>query len=221
MLKPIAIILIALLFTGCAGNTETSVTEEQELSDLERIAKAHGVDHFHNTEFLQYTFNVQRDTSISSRTWNWFPKTGEILAINGVDSTKFMQTKVTEELKRTDHRFINDKYWLLFPFQLVWDEAITATNAGKQVAPISGIEMTKISIQYGNEGGYTPGDAYDIYIDDDWIIREWAFRRSGQEQPNLITTWQDYVELNGMLIATNHLNKDGSFRLFFSDLEVK
>jgi hypothetical protein len=221
MLKPIAITLLALIFIGCAGSTETSVAEEQELSDLERIAKAHGVDNFANTNFLQYTFNVQRDTSISSRTWNWHPKTGEILAINKGDSIKFTQADVTEELKRTDHSFINDKYWLLFPFQLVWDAAITATNAGKQIAPISGSEMTKITIQYGNEGGYTPGDAYDIYVDDNWVIREWAFRRSGQEEPNLVTTWQDYVELRGMLIATNHLNKDGSFRLFFSDIEIK
>lgn len=213
------ILLTVSLFACSTKNVKQE--EGKPLSDVEKIARAHGIENFNSINFLQYTFNVQRDTVVHGRTWNWQPKTGQIVYINEGDSSQFFANDVDKVLQPTHHRFINDKYWLLFPFQLVWDSNINATNLGETIAPISKRKLTKITIQYGNEGGYTPGDVYDIFVDSDWIIREWVFRKGGQPEPSLTTTWEGYENMHGMLIATDHRSRDNNFRIFFTDLLLR
>ena len=48
--------------------------------------------------------------------------------------------------------------------------------------------MQKLTIVYGDEGGYTPGDAYDFYFGDDHIIKEWVFRKGNATEPSTMTT---------------------------------
>ena len=219
MKKLLSLMVLSMIVLACSKNNYEN-TEAVETSEIEKIAEAHGIDAFEKIERLQYTFNVERDsTVIVSRTWIWDRTSGEITSMSNEDTTTYTRTSLNEALKNTDHRFINDKYWLLFPFQLIWDSNMTYTNAGLQNAPISGQQMTKLTIQYGNEGGYTPGDAYDLYLDEGWIIREWEFRKGGKEGPGSMVTWEDYISVMGIKVATNHQNKDGNFRLFFTDIK--
>jgi len=81
--------------------------------------------------------------------------------------------------------------------------------------------MQKLTVTYNQEGGYTPGDAYDFYFTDDFKVHEWVFRRGNQEEPSLITTWEDYKEVGGLNLAQMHQNEDGSFKLYFTNLEAK
>ena len=74
---------------------------------------------------------------------------------NEIDSTNL----------RLDRNFINDKFWVLIPFQLVWDSDASISEVKKAKAPVSQKEMDMITILYPEKGGYTPGDAYDIYFD--------------------------------------------------------
>ena len=67
--------------------------------------------------------------------------------------------------------------------------------------------MNMITITYPNEGGYTPGDAYDIYFDEDYMIKEWTFRKGNSEDPSLSTTFENYKDYNGIKIATDHKQK--------------
>ncbi len=80
--------------------------------------------------------------------------------------------------------------------------------------------MQKLTIVYGNEGGYTPGDAYDLYFADDYMLKEWIFRKGNQKEPSMATTWEDYAEINGLKLAQTHKNNEG-FKLYFTNLEVK
>ena len=89
---------------------------------------------------------------------------------------------------KLDQRFINDKYWLLVPFQLVWDAGTTISNPIKEAAPISQLEMQKITLTYSKKGGYTPGDAYDIYYGNDFLIKEWVFRGGNNKKQYIITS---------------------------------
>jgi len=220
-MKRITLAILLILGFACSQNKNVK-SEIEALTDVEKIAKAYGIENFKKINSLQYTFNVERDSSlIVSRTWKWNRITGEIIAINSADTVSFHQGELTDELEKLDHRFINDKYWLLFPYQLIWDSNMTYTNEGLQSAPISGDQLTKLIIQYGNEGGYTPGDAYDLYLDENWIIREWEFRKSGKYEPGSMVTWEGYTDVNGVLLATNHTNKEGNFRLFFSDIRFE
>lgn len=117
--------------------------------------------------------------------------------------------------------FINDRYWILAPFNLIWDSNnFTYTYAENQKAPISGKDMQKLTIVYANEGGYTPGDAYDFYFNDDYVVREWVYRKANQEEPSLATTWEDYVEIEGLLLAQDHKKAEPGFSINFTDLAV-
>jgi hypothetical protein len=216
----LAAVLLMLVFSCAQKNNDSA--EGKELSDIEIIAKVYGIDGFNEINQLQYTFNVSRhDTLLVARTWLWNKKSGDITMISDQDTVTYQLANITEELKKVDHRFINDKYWLLFPFQLVWDSNMTVTNMGSQKAPISGNELTKLTVQYGDEGGYTPGDAYDLYLDDKWIIREWEFRKSGKESPGSMISWEGYAEYNGIKVATDHVNKDSGLRIYFSDIKFE
>ena len=77
-----------------------------------------------------------------------------------------------------------------------------------------------INDRYANEGGYTPGDAYDFYFKDDYIVQEWAYRKSNQEEPNLVSTWEDYVNVEGLQLAKQHNRPDGGMSLYFTGLSV-
>ena len=78
-----------------------------------------------------------------------------------------------------------------------------------------------ITITYGKEGGYTPGDAYDLYFGNDLIIKEWVFREGNDSVPNMVTTWEDYKDFNGLNIATMHRDSTGNFKLYFTNISVK
>jgi hypothetical protein len=69
---------------------------------------------------------------------------------------------------KIDRAFINDKFRALIPFQLVWDD-VEYTTETLVAAPISQKLMNKLTITYPDKGGYTPGDAYDIFFDEDYI----------------------------------------------------
>ena len=192
------------------------------MSDIEMIAKAYGIDSFNELKQLRYTFNVERnDTLLVSRNWLWNKESGDITMISKQDTINYQQGDVPENLTKADHSFINDKYWLLFPFQLVWDTNVKITNSGLQTAPINGTELIKLIVQYGDEGGYTPGDAYDLYLDKEWIIQEWEFRKSGKESPGSVISWGGYEEFNGIKVATDHYNNETGLRIYFSDIKFE
>jgi hypothetical protein len=120
-----------------------------------------------------------------------------------------------------DQSFINDKFWLLVPFQLVWDSGTTISKPIKDAAPISKTEMNKITLTYVSEGGYTPGDAYDLYYGDDFIINEWVFRKGNSEEPTMTTTFENYEVFKGVKIAKTHKTAEGNFHLYFSNISIK
>ncbi len=123
-------------------------------------------------------------------------------------------------MKNIDHRFINDQYWLFFAFHIAWDQDATVTRIADQPLPIGKGSAAKLTVQYPETGGYTPGDAYDIYIGPDDRVVQWVFREGGQAGPSLATTWENHQRFGPLLIPTEFKSDDGSFRLWFSDVAV-
>ena len=136
------------------------------------------------------------------------------------DTISYNRPEIDSITLKTDRGFINDKYWLLAPFNLVWDEGITISEPVKEEAPISKNELNKITLTYSSEGGYTPGDAYDFYYDDDFLVREWIFRRQNSEDPSLISTWENYQDFNGIKIALEHKKLEENWNLNFTNVKV-
>lgn len=216
-------LICLLLVSACKSDkSETPIAEEvKELTIAEKIANAHGFENWKNVSEVKFTFKVDRDTiKGKGRSWIWKPKGNEITMEAGETTISYNRTKMDSTHIGADRGFINDKYWLLVPFQLVWDGSATISEPKKAESPIGKEQLDMITILYGDEGGYTPGDAYDIYFDDNYLIREWIFRKSNSEEPSLTTTFENYKYYNGIKIAIDHKKDNGNWNLNFTDVSI-
>ena len=220
MKKLIVIISVISLCYSCKQKDETK-TIEPELSVAEKIANAHGFENWKNVSEIQFTFNVDKDSSHFERIWTWKPKTNDVIFSTGGDSiVMFNRNKIDSTKIKLDQGFINDKFWLLVPFQLVWDEGTSISEVKKAEAPISKTEMNKITLTYSNKGGYTPGDAYDLFFTDAFLIKEWVFRKGNSEEASLVNTFENYQDFNGLKIALEHKKQGENWNLNFTNVKV-
>ena len=192
----------------------------KSLSISEKIANAYGFENWKNVSEIAFTFNVDRDSSHFERSWKWNPKTNDVLMISGQDSVVFNRKHVDSLSMNADKAFINDKFWLLVPFQLQWDQTASISEASKNEAPISNTLLNKITLTYPDNGGYTPGDAYDIFYNDNFLIEEWVYRKANSKTPSLITTWENNQDFNGIKIGMDHIKSEGNWKLYFSNVKV-
>lgn len=188
-----------------------------------QIAIANGIDNFKNVQMLEFIFNVQQDTAApSSRHWQWFPKTNEVVFITDSNSTRFKRNDTaTQDLKKLNARFTNDEYWLLYPFHLDWDEGVELLDNSMKPGPINRKSLHKVTLKYNKKDGFTPGDMYDVYTDENKRILEWAYHKGGSAEPSLVTTWENYKDFNGLQLAQEHKSKDGKFHLWFTGIRIK
>ena len=126
-MKPyIYLIATLLIFLSCKNEKKEIVAKE--LTIAEKIAKANGIDNWKNVNEIQFTFNVDRKDSHFERSWIWSPKTDDITMMTSADTVSFNRKSVDSLTTAADRSFINDKFWLLAPFNLVWDEGTTISN---------------------------------------------------------------------------------------------
>lgn len=207
--------------TALQENTKMSESDFENLSVPEKIAYKNGYENWNKVEELDFTFNVDRGDTHSQRSWKWMPKTNDVVMMTEKDTLSYNRNNLNEESKKADAAFINDKYWLLAPYNLAWDTGTTFTETKNQEAPISKEKLNKLTVVYSNEGGYTPGDAYDFYYDNDFKIKEWNYRQSNSEEPSMSTTWEDYEDFGGLTISKTHKDATGGFKLYFTGISVK
>ncbi len=224
-MKKISILLLAAILTLTACKQEKkqeTETPTPELTILEKVAYAHGFEAWENVNEIQFTFNVERDTSHFERKWTWNTVTNQVSGASMGENTTYNRKNIDSTNTKINAAFINDKFWLLAPYQLVWDaHNFSHEHTAVSVAPISKKPMQKITIVYGSQGGATPGDAYDFYFEDDYILKEWIFRKGNQTEPSMTTTWEDYVDIEGLKIATSHKKDGENFNLHFTGIVVK
>lgn len=204
-----------LLLTYCSSPKE----EDKSLPQL--VADSYGFENVKDIASITYTWNVRRDSvTVMVRDWAW-DLAAEKVYYSGPDTTvTYSIPEKTEALDAIDQRFINDRYWLLFPFQLGWDTGYTHEVIENQTSPIQGIPTTKLIIRYNDSDGYTPGDAYDLYVDDNYMIKEWVFRR-GDGPDGRAITWDDVQDFEGIKIHLEHRNDAGEKVIWFTNVEVK
>ena len=218
-MRLLLLFLSALMTVACKNDKGTQIVEK-ELSAAEKIAYAHGYDQWDKVESIKFTFNVNRDSSHFERTWKWWPKTDKVVSMTSSDTLEYNRKNMDSISLNRDRGFINDKFWLLIPFQLMWDEGITISDPERANAPVTDITMNKITVTY-SDGGYTPGDAYDIFYDDGYEIQEWTFRKGNAPEPSLSNTFENYEEHQGIRFAIDHRKKDEPWNLHFTNIEIE
>lgn len=218
---PFIISLALIHMAGCA--TPASRTE----GDARRqLAQRYGLDAFDQVKVIRFTFNAQVGTKQVRRAWSWAPHTGKVTlwaegpAAASTFTHPLADNTTDDRLRALDAKFVNDRYWLLFPLHLVWDQSAEVEDRGQAVRPLGAGQARLIEVRYPSSGGYTPGDVYELFIDDNGKIAEWVYHRGGDAQPTRMTTWEDHRRLGPLVVALDHRGPDG-FRVWFSDVALK
>ncbi|MBV8553311.1 MAG: hypothetical protein JOY54_18590 [Acidobacteriaceae bacterium] len=182
---------------------------------LEQIVKTYGLDSYGQIEAIRYSFNLQLTGLNLSRSWEWEPKTGRI-SYEGKDKegkpvkATYLQSQLNNApanvKDQIEPAFVNDNYWLLFPFHAYWDTSATVTDEGMQKLPLGKGSARRVVVKYPKEaGGFTPGDTWELYVGSDNRIEEFIYRRGGPKKPSLvIATWAGYQKAGPLLVSTEH-----------------
>ena len=192
-----------------------------------KVAKSYGLESFGQIDSIRYTFNVKTGDKHVIRSWVWEPGRDQVTFLGKDKSEPFtynrnaLNESPSDKLKKIDHWFINDQYWLLFPLHLAWDDKAKIEDTGQQNLPMGNGNATRILVTYPATGGYTPGDVYELFIDENHKVKQWIFRRGGSPKPTLTATWEDHKQVGPLTVSTNHVRDDGKFRLYFTDVAVK
>ena len=202
---------------------------------VEQIAKTYGIDSFGQIEAIRYTWNGEITGLFkASHVWEWEPKTGKV-SFQGTDKdgkpikVTYMRSQLSsqpESVKtQVEPSFVNDNYWLLFPFHAYWDTGATVTDQGMKKLPIGKGSARLVSVKYPAEGGgFTPGDTWDLYVGKDNRVEQFVYHRGGPKPPKLVTaTWAGYKKAGPLLVSTEHHGPaDGKpFTLTISNVAVK
>jgi len=220
-------IALMLIFTSCKKETseqpidnlsETQLKQPESIQD--KVANAYGIDQWVHVNQVDFSFVVNPGEKEFVRRWSWQPKLKQVSLVKGNDTLTYNRSGIKEELVQTDQGFINDSFWLLFPFHLVWDNVEVETYEN-QISPILQQTTTKLNVIYPAEGGYTPGDRYEVYLNDNYHIIEWTYHRGGIEEASLGNTFENQQTYNGITIDMAHANTETGFQLNFRDVIIK
>lgn len=204
--------------------------------ELEKLAKAYGLDSYGQIEAVRYTFNLEIPAFklVLSHAWTWEPKTGAVtLETKDKDGKPVKVSYNRNQLNsapanvkdEVEPSFVNDNYWFIFPFHAYWDTSANVTVKEKQPLPIGKGTATLVSVKYSPEvGGYTPGDTWDLYVGAEGRIVQFVYHRGGPKKPSNVTaTWAGYKKAGPLLVSTEHRGTaDGKpLHLSFTNVAVK
>lgn len=201
--------------------------------NIAQIARTYGIDQFGQVEAIRYTFNAQFPGVSVARSWIWEPKKDQV-SYEGKDKdgkpvkVTYLRSQLNSQPAKVkdevDPSFVNDNYWLLFPFHAYWDKSANATDQGMKPLPQGSGSAQLVSVKYPADGGYTPGDTWDLYVGKDGRVEQFVYLRGGAKKPTkVIATWEGYKKAGPVLIATDHNGTaDGNtLRIFITDVAVK
>lgn len=202
---------------------------------LEKIAKTYGIDSWDKIEAIRYNWNLEIPGVFKlSHQWEWEPKTNKV-SFEGQDKsgkpvkvsyTRFDLSSQSDAVKKeVEPAFVNDNYWLLFPFHAYWDTSATVTDQGMKKLPQGSGTAELVQVKYPAEaGGFTPGDTWELYVGKDNRVEHLVFHHGGSVKPSLVSaTWAGYKKAGPLLFSTEHRGTaDGKpLHLWISDVAVK
>ena len=225
--------LIFLLAFGLVLVLPAASRSEESPPIAQQIAKTYGLDSFGQIEAIRYTWNAEFPGGHKvSNKWEWSPKTNTV-SYEGKDKqgnpvkVAYQRSQLDGQSdvvkKEVDPAFANDQYWTLLAFHLLWDGA-AATDEGQQKLPIGDGSAQKVAMKYPSEGGYQPGDTWDLYIGPDKRIVQITYHRGAPNPPHLVSAkYTDYKKAGPLLFSIDHPGVvDGKdFKITLSGVSVK
>jgi len=208
---------------------------QQRAPILDQVAKTYGIDSWDKIDAIRYTWNIDIPGLFkASHKWEWEPKTGKIIfestdkdgkPVKVTYDSSQLSSQPDQVKNEVEPAFVNDNYWLLFPFHAYWDKSASAIDQGKFNLPVGSGMAELLPIKYPSEaGGFTPGDTWDLYVGKDNRVEQFVYHRGGPKKPSVVmATWEGYKKAGPLLISTDHHGTaDGNpLRIFISDVSVK
>jgi hypothetical protein len=225
--------MICLLAFALLSVAPTSFAQQRS-PILDQIAKTYGIDSWDKVEAIRYTWNGEITGLFkAAHKWEWEPKTGKV-SYEGADKggkpiqvtydSSQLSSQSDQVKNEIEPSFVNDNYWVFFPFHAYWDKTASAIDQGKFNLPMGSGTAELIPIKYSADTGYTPGDTWDLYVGKDNRVVYFVYHRGGAKPPSRVfATWAGYKKAGPILFSTEHVGTaDGKpLHIFFTDVAVK
>src|SRR5580692_10607298 len=149
--------MMGLLVCGVLALVPNSWAQ-QRAPILEKIAKTYGIDSWDQIQAIRYTWNGEITGLFkAAHKWEWEPKTGKV-SYEGTDKdgkpvkvtydSSQLSSQSDQVKNEVEPAFVNDNYWLLFPFHAYWDTSATVTDEGMKKLPVGAGSATLVSVKY-------------------------------------------------------------------------
>ena len=207
---------------------------QQRAPILEQVAKTYGIDSWDKVDAIRYTWNGEVTGLFkAAHKWEWEPKTGKI-TYEGVgkdgkpikltyDSSR-LSAQSDQVKNEIEPSFVNDNYWVLFPFHAYWDKSAIVIDQGRFNLPVGPGMAELVPVKYSGDSGYTPGDTWDLYVGKDNRVVYFVYHRGGVKPPSrVLATWEGYKKAGPILFSTEHRGTaDGKpLHIFITDVALK
>jgi hypothetical protein len=225
--------LMSILLCGVLVLARNS-SAQQRAPILDQVAKTFGVDSWDKVEAVRYTWNGEITGLFkTAHKWEWEPKTGKVSfegvgkdgkPVNVTYDSSQLGSQSDQVKNEIEPSFVNDNYWVFFPFHAYWDKSASAIDQGKFNLPQGPGTAELVPVKYPADGGYTPGDTWDLYVGKDNRVDYFVYHRGSARPPSrVLATWTGYKKAGPILFATEHKGMaDGKpLRVFFTDVAVK
>lgn len=117
---------------------------------------------------------------------------------NGQEMTE--ADSVAKYVKQGKSIWINDAYWLVMPFKL--KDSGVALNYTREDTTQAGANADVLTLTFQGVGD-TPQNKYEVWVDKtSKLVTQWAyFQDASQTEPKLVTPWDDYQEIGGLMLS--------------------
>lgn len=204
-----------------------SVTSLAQADLKQDLIQAHGFDQFQKVEEIQFAFKAKVAVLHINRYWKWNPQTNVVALLNEDGEVKVQYDRddlatLGNTEKDTEKDFINDSFWLAWPLHLSWNDQVQVRDLGKKTDPYSKTERRCIELDYSTtEGGFTPGDRYELYFDEgDLKPESWAYFPAGKKDPKVVCSWENYTTIDGLSFSQTH-ESNGMLSIKIEGLQIK
>lgn len=183
---------------------------------VDTILTQYGYPAFKQAEIIRFTFTAKVAGLGPKHTWIWKPKSDSVTLVE--DGFSYSRKKMEDKEKAVDKKFINDQYWLVFPFHLGMDkDSRIEIDSGLTVSPKNHEKLRRVTVTYLQGNGYSPGDRYELFVQPDGLIKEWTYHKSGGKF-GVSWTWENNVRFKDVLFSQVH---QGIPTIQFSEIVVE
>ncbi len=209
---------LASLMTSLGGPV-ACVAEERSDFSADLISRAAGVEQWSDLAEVRFTFHARQGEATVSRRWVWRPHDQIITLQVPEETVRFSAENITDQIQPIYDLFIYDRHWLFFPFLMDWEEDSRWSVAPDlAIGPLTQKSLRLVTLQKQRGEGVV-GDAFDLFVDDDFRILESVTRPANPEEKALGWLWEGYVKVGGLTLSLERKSPDGA-RIWFADIQI-